>query len=257
MYTDRTMTTPISPKSKRIPRFVEEYVKDSNASRAALEAGWPPSWAHTAGWKLLQMPEVQALIDEQRTKISKVAEVDAAFVLQQWLLLAAADPAKISKVRQINCRHCWGIDHKYQWKAHEYAAACERAAKAVDKKGNPCPEPPPDCSGGFGFVRPADPNPDCPHCDGEGVEDIVFNDMSSLGPAERKLIASVEKTKDGLKVKMRDQDAAVRNLCEYLGMIVKRQELTGKDGAPLVPPPELPADPALMQQLYAQLTKGS
>lgn len=246
-------------KSKRVPRFVDEYVKDSNGTKAALAAGWPASWAHVAASRLLKEPNVQALIAERRAEIARNVEVDVEFVLREWMALAAADPSKISQVRRINCRHCWGSGFEYRWKAHEYAKACDDAANHRTPKGVPDPLPLPSCAGGFGFRRIDEPNPECPRCDGEGEEDILFSNMDTLGPAERKLIASVERTKDGLKVKMRDQDGAINNLAKYLGMLIEKRELTGKNGAPLgavAVPAELPAEAAALAAMYSQIVSG-
>lgn len=232
-------------KSQRAYRFVEEYAKDRNGTRAAQRAGYSPATANEQAARLLADPRVATLVEAECAKISRLVEFDAAEVLRQWVLIATADPAKIMKMRQLNCRHCWGIGHEHQWSAREYAKACEAAATAVDHKGNPSPKPPPPCDGGFGWVFNAQPNPECPECRGEGTEDLWLADMDGLGPAERRLIASVERTKDGLKVKMRDQDGAVRHIADYLGMIVKKQELTGKNGAPL----HQPVDPSLITEL--------
>jgi hypothetical protein len=49
----------------------------------------------------------------------------------------------------------------------------------------------------------------------------------------RKLFAGVKKTKDGLEIKTRDQDAALKNLSAYLGMSLERRELSGPGGRPL------------------------
>ena len=66
-------TDPI--KSKRVPRFVEEYAKHSNGTKAARDAGWPESWAHVAASRLLQNPNVQAMIEAERARISAIVEV--------------------------------------------------------------------------------------------------------------------------------------------------------------------------------------
>lgn len=221
--------------SKRVPRFVEEYCKHRVGTRAALDAGWPPSWAHVAASNLLKTPKIQALIREQDDKIAAAAKLDAALVLREWVDLATADPSKIIKTRQLNCRHCWGVGHAYQWGAREYARACDDAAARTDAKGNPRPAPPPTCEGGFGWVFNAEPNAECPECQGEGVPDVVVADMDRLTGPERKLIASVKKTKDGIEVKMRNQDEALAYLAKHLGMLVEKRELTGKDGQPLTP----------------------
>jgi len=244
-------------KSRRLPRFVEEYVKDPNGTRAALAAGWPSSWAHVAASRLLKEPKVQALIEEQRERVSKVAMMEAADVLREWLALATADASKIMRVRRLNCRHCWGIGHAYQWDAREYAKACDDELAAAQKaKREPTM---PDCSGGFGWRARGEPNPACPDCEGEGLEDVFFADMESLTGPERKLIAAVKRTKDGLEVKLRDQDAALQNIAKHLGLLIEKRELTGKDGRPLIPeapPADLPSDPQALGALYSQIVGG-
>lgn len=246
-------------KSKRVYRFAEEYAKDRNGTQAAIRAGYSVATAGVQASTLLANPKVQALVQERVDEVSKDVKFEAMDVLREWVTLATADASKISKTRKLNCRHCYGVGHEYRWKAYEYAQACDDAMKAVDAKGNPCPQPPPSCAGGFGFKRLDDPNPECPRCEGDGVEDLVFCDMDSLQPAERKLIAAVERTKDGIKVKMRDQDAALQNIAKYLGLMIEKRELTGKNGAPLVAavvPVELPADAAALAAIYSQIVGG-
>lgn len=238
-------------KSARAYRFVEEYARNRNGTQAAIRAGYSPKTAGQQAFDLLKKPQIQELIAAQVAKISRDVEFEAADVLREWVLLATADPSKISHVRRVNCRHCWGASHQYQWKPREYAEACDAAAKFGDG--------PPDCSGGFDFVLNREPNEACPECEGEGVEETFFADMRTLGPAERKLIAAVKRTKDGLEVKMRDQDAAIQAIAKYLGMLVEKRELTGKNGAPLgvaAIPVALPDDPQALGALYTQIVGG-
>jgi len=253
-------TDPI--KSKRVPRFVEEYAKDRNGTRAAMRAGYTQNEkaAGVTAAVLLADPRVKLLIEEQQAKVSAEAVVSAADVLREWYDIATADASKVMFIRRINCRHCWGAVHLYQWSAREYAEACDRAASAVDPRtGLAKPKDPPDCSGGFGWRNNAEPCPECPECNGEGREDVFFNDTESLSGPERKLIASIKRTKDGLEVKMRDQDAARANIAKYLGMLIEKRELTGKDGKPLIPaavPVDLPTDPIALGGLYTQVMGG-
>ena len=224
------MTNPI--RSKLVPRFVEEFCKPSNrenATKAAREAGWPESWAHQAGYMLLKEPEVQEMIIEQRARVAQAATITAADILRDWQEVADADASKIVYVRRVNCRFCNGVDHQYQWNAREYAEACDAAMRQKP------PTDMPDCAGGFGWRHNGEPHGGCPECAGEGIEDIFFRDTESLTGPERKLIAGIERTKDGLKVKLRDQDAIRQNIAKYLGMLIDRKEITGKDGAPLMP----------------------
>jgi len=231
-------------KSQRVYRFVEEYAKDRNGTQAAIRAGYSPKTAGEQACVLLKNPKIQALVDEQVAKVGEIVAFEAADVLREWVLLATADPSKISHVRRVNCRHCWGVGHAYQWKPREYAEAC-------DSEGAP-----PPCDGGFDFVLNREPNEACPECEGEGVEETFFEDMRTLGPAERKLIAGVKRTKEGIEVKLRDQDGAVQQIAKYLGLLVEKRELTGKNGAPLIgaaPPVDLPSDPQALGALYSQI----
>jgi phage terminase small subunit len=73
-----------------------------------------------------------------------------------------------------------------------------------------------------------EPNVACGLCMGQGQVVTIFK--NSRG---RKLFAGVKKTKDGLEIKTRDQDAALKNLSAYLGMSLERRELSGPGGRPL------------------------
>ena len=243
-------------KSKRVPRFVEEYAKDRNGTQAAIRAGYTAN-AHSAGViaaRLLGEVWIQELIAEEMARVSQECRIEAADILREYLALASADPSKIMHIRHLCCRHCWGVDHRYQWKAREYAEAVDCELKAAQKEKR---EPElPDCGGGFDFRRTREPNPNCPECEGEGIDDMYFGDTESLTGAERKLIAGIKRTKDGLEIKMRDQDGALKILAQYVGVLIERKELTGKDGKPLIPaapPTDLPDDPKELGLLYTTI----
>jgi hypothetical protein len=91
----------------------------------------------------------------------------------------------------------------------------------------------PDGMGGFGFDMNADPHPDCPECAGNGQEYLHVADTRKLKGSARRLYAGVQRTKDGLKVLTRDQDAALANISRYLGMLKDRTEISGPNGGPL------------------------
>ena len=247
-------------KSKRVPRFVEEYAIDRNGTRAAMRAGYTQNAnaASVTAARLLGDARVQALIAEQIEKVSKEATMTAADVLRQWIDIATADPAKLFRMRRTCCRHCWGADFEYQWTAREYAQACDVAASHQDRKGNPAPLPMPSCAGGFGWTFNAEPNPECPECQGEGIAAPWVADLESLSGPERRLYAGLKVTKDGIEVKMRDQDTARDNIAKYLGMLIEKREVTGKNGAALVPeiPFVLPTDAAKLAQAYQALMGG-
>lgn len=250
------MNTQDPLRSKRVPRFVEEYCKDRIGNQAAMRAGYTqnPDSAAVIAARLLSDVRVQALIAVEMERVSKEAVVDAAMILKEYLSLATADASKIMHVRHVNCRHCWGTNYLYQWKAREYAEQCDWELKTATKeKREVCM---PDCGGGFGFRRTREPNAECPECEGDGIDDIVFGDTESLTGAERKLIAGIKRTKDGLEIKMRDQDGALKILAQYAGLLIDRKELTGKNGQPLVPttpPVDLPSDAGQLGALYSRI----
>ncbi len=212
-------------KSPRVYRFVEEFVKDRNGMQAAIRAGYSPVSAGQQACELLKNPKVQALVEQRVAAVAELAKLEAAGIVRHWVLQLSADPTLITRTRRLNCRHCWGVGHEYQWTAREYAKAMDAAIE----KG----ETPPLCSGGFGFKFNADPNPDCPECIGEGILDEWFADLSTLREAERSLVRSVERTKNGLKIHLTDQDKIRELAAKWLGMFVERKEITGKNGEPL------------------------
>lgn len=215
--------------SEKVLRFITNYGTDRNGARAAMRAGYSPTVAPKVACDLLANPTVRKLVDAEIDRIAKLAEFDAVAVLREWAMLATADPAKIIKTRRVNCRHCWGTEHEYQWSSREYAAACDKAASTKP------PQCPPSCVGGFGWRSNNPPNPECPECCGEGTVEVLPFDMDTLGPAERKLIAGVKQTTAGLEIKLRDQDAALERIAKHLGMFIERKELAGAGGAPLMP----------------------
>ena len=62
-----------------------------------------------------------------------------------------------------------------------------------------------------------EPNPECTHCNGEGIPKPWFADTRKLSPAARRLFSSVYVTKDGVRIQTRDQDAALEKLAKILG----------------------------------------
>lgn len=214
-------------------KFVIEWCKDlsddgtkPNATQAALRCGCTtPESAAVAASRWLQNDKVLAAIEERKAELAAAAGLTVEKVLRMWLDIAQANPNEITQIRRTCCRHCHGYGHQYQWTEAEYT-------KKVDECINTGKEVP-DGMGGFGFNLNADPHPDCPECGGMGVEEVYVADTRKLSHRAKLLYAGVQKTKDGIKVIMRDQDAAVANLSRYLGMTVDRKEISGPNGGPI------------------------
>lgn len=62
-------------------RFATEYLKDQNATQAALRAGYAKASAHSQAHDLLKKPEIRAFLDEKLAKI----EEKAAFGVEQTI----------------------------------------------------------------------------------------------------------------------------------------------------------------------------
>jgi len=231
----------LTPKQRR---FVNEYCVDENATRAAIRAGYSENGAGQTAHNLLKITEIQEAIAERMEEVAVAAGITPEWVVGQWAKIAQADPNDIVQVRRTCCRHCHGFGHQYQWTEAEYSAAVDRA---VDS-GKPAP----DGMGGFGFDPKASPNPDCPECGGLGIEDVYVADTRKLRGAAGVLYAGAEWTRNGIKINMRDKDAALANLARYLGMMVDKKEFSGPGGGP-IPLANLTAEDLTDDQLAAIL----
>lgn len=199
--------------------FVGEFAKDTNATQAAVRAGYAPRSAEQQGSRLLSNSKVVNAIEiVQCDRLNRMsAEADA--IVTQLYALATADPGEITQYRRTCCRHCWGTDFGYQRTPAEFRAhekAWKLAAMKAKKAGNPEPEF--DEEGGLGYNPTKDPNPECPECHGEGVGSTFINDTRTLSPAARLLFDGVEQTRDGLKVNMQSRERAREQLARIAGL---------------------------------------
>jgi phage terminase small subunit len=202
----------LAPKQQR---FIQEYLVDLNATQAAIRAGYSLNTAASIGWELLQNPEVEAAIAEAQTKRGEKAEFTAFDVFKRWATIATADPNELVQHRRAPCRYCNGKDHAHQWKTPREFAEAETEQAASD-------------AGGYGYSvnDPIDPN--CPECHGDGVGYTVTADTRTLSPQARMLYAGVKQTKDGLEIKMHDQQKALENVARHLGMFQDKLAVEGR-----------------------------
>ena len=211
----------LTPKQRK---FVEEYLIDLNATQAAIRAGYSADTAHVQGPRLLENVRVRSLLEASLKERSARTKITADKVLQHWWDIATADPNDITHLRRVNCRHCWGKDHQYQWRdVQEYEKAIQMAVKVAEAEGKE-PIIPSDV-GGYEFKKTADPNPDCPYCWGEGVPELHIEDTRKLRPKAKLLYAGVKQTQAGTEIKFRDQDKAMENVARHLGMFTDRLEV--------------------------------
>jgi phage terminase small subunit len=82
--------TPLKPAgslSKQRQLFVAEYLKDLNATQAAIRAGYSRKTARIQASKMLTNPNISAAIEAAFERRIERAEVDADWVLHQAVLL--------------------------------------------------------------------------------------------------------------------------------------------------------------------------
>lgn len=189
--------------------FVDAYAKCGDARVAMIRAGYKGKHARRDGAAMLEKKEIRDELEKMNATIASKYNIDIDAIIQDIANVLTADPRDIVSIHRTNCRHCHGIDHRYQWTESEF-----NEQKAAESFGRPQK----DTTGGIGFDEFADPHPDCPECGGLGVERVVIKDTRDLTPAQASLIQSVEQTKSGIKITMRSKDSARDAAARFLGM---------------------------------------
>ncbi len=209
-------------------RVADEYLVDGKAGPAYRRAGGKAKDQYRSGCEIVRNPKVDAYIRERQAEIAEKLEISAETVVKRWWEIATADVNELVQHRRRACRYCYGEEHRYQWiDEDEWQEACRKAETA---------EPPraaPGNDGGYGYLRSADPHPDCPKCDGEGDASVYVADTRRLGPQARALYAGLKTTKDGMEIKTQDQAKALENVARHLGILDAKLNLGIKEDDPL------------------------
>lgn len=192
----------LTEQQERFAQGCVRLVNQQAAYRAAYDVGPNTKWTTVAteASRLAAMPHIAARIRSlQNEAAERTAIPSAAQRIQELREIESADPNEIIGMRWVNCRHCRGVDHRYQWRDDmEYAAACD-AARAAKKEM-------PTCDGGFDFNGTLDPVGDCPACWGVGDQRPVVADTTKLkGPAARLYKGVKIKGNGDIEVLLHDQ----------------------------------------------------
>ena len=75
----------------KLPRFIEEYIVDLNATQAAIRAGYSKKTAYSIGQENLKKPEVQKAIAEAKKERTKRLGIDADYVLRRLIEIDQMD----------------------------------------------------------------------------------------------------------------------------------------------------------------------
>lgn len=191
--------------------FVAEYLKDNNATQAAIRAGYSKKTAQEQSSRLLSNVMVaQAIAQQQKASIVRTLG-SADEVLEQMWQLATFDANQLSQYRRGSCRYCWGFGHQYQWRdVVEFDEAGEEAK--AKKKGAPRDV------GGYGYNHTLDPNPECPRCNGEGIGRVVIQSTDKLeGPAALSY-SGVKVGKAGIEITTISRERMFEAVAKRLGL---------------------------------------
>jgi len=214
--------------SDRLRRFAEEYLLDCDPAAAAERCGLEPVY----GSLLLGRHDVQTKLRILRNRAQSHTEIYADAVLRRWWQLATADPRELTGVHRVNCRHCHGIDHRYQHTVDELRTARQR--HEIEQRRLPERDRVPlDELGGDGFDPWGEPHPECTECGGRGLPQVWVADTRHLSPAAALLYEGVEVSRDGsMRVKMRDRGWADQMVAAHLGIAARG---SGREPVPLDP----------------------
>ncbi len=83
------------PLSQKERRFVSEFLKDQNATQAAIRAGYSEKNARTISSRLYAKVNIRAAIDTEQAKIQEKAGVTQERILNALLAIAEFDPRKL------------------------------------------------------------------------------------------------------------------------------------------------------------------
>ncbi len=81
-------TTPLSPRHER---FVLEFLKDGNATRAYMRAGYSPHGAQPSASRLLRRPHIEAAIAARRQRIAAALELSVERIGREYARIAFAN----------------------------------------------------------------------------------------------------------------------------------------------------------------------
>lgn len=222
------------PANPNHARFVEFLLADPErmVARAYSKAyDCTEDTGRSHAWKLYRTPEVQALIKEYDQVTQQRNFLSTDHITRQLNEILDADPRELSEYIRGACRYCHGHMHRYQYTAGELERAVEQykrdnAAQVAKKVPGVVADPMAlffDYKGGVGYNPHLDPHPGCTECFGMGEGFEFFKDTRKLSPGAAKLFAGVERTNNGLRIRMRDQGQAMKMAMNSSGMMSRGQ----------------------------------
>jgi len=179
----------LTPQQEAFAKAVVELGNQSAAYRKAYNVSPDAKWTTVSSEasKLAAHPEVAARIRQLQDEAAALSAIPSLTArIKELREIESANPNDIISLRWVNCRHCRGIDHRYQWKDElEYARTCDEW-RLQKRNGLP------DMSGGFGYNGTLDPVPECPNCWGIGERVPFIADTTKLKGGAARLYKGVK-----------------------------------------------------------------
>ncbi|EBT7486296.1 terminase small subunit [Salmonella enterica] len=192
-------------------RFVAEYLKDGNATQAAIRAGYSKKSAEQIGYQLLQKTSVaQAIAQQQKASIARTLGGADEVLAQMWQL-ATFDANQLSQYRRGACRYCWGFGHQYQWR--DMVEFEEKRLEATERDKRE-----PVDVGGYGYDHNREPNPECPRCNGDGLGRPHYPDSRYLPPTAALAYSGVKVGKNGIEITAISRERMFEAVMKRLGL---------------------------------------
>lgn len=191
------------------------------------EGVMPQTTAWSRGCHLAARRDVSLRIGWLRAKALEHSQIQVVELMHDLYDIATADPNELSRSVVVNCRHCYGDGHEYQWiDVQEFEHACAKIER--ENEGRKRQKTLPEIAGGFGYVRHREPNGICPECCGAGELHVIIADTTALSDKGRKLYKGIRVKSDGSReVLMHDQMAAREQLHRLLGANKDSLQLPG------------------------------
>lgn len=196
--------------------FIRLYPTSSSGAEAAAKAGWSRNSAATIAMLLLKKPEIRYLIQKEMAKHAQRISLKGDEIARYWQQIAYAE----LPLPDVGCcRYCHGMDHDYQFTLNEWRVA--RGSHILAQMKKPQRDRKEfDERGGIGFDRTLPPHPECPECNGLGINYPMVIDRDKLTPAQRAAMDEVRVMKDGsVSLRMRDRSRAMENLQKLLQLV--------------------------------------
>ena len=197
------------PLEPRQQLFVDEFIIDFNATRAARAAGYSENSVRSIASENLTKPNIDKAIDKAIADRRKRLRIDADTVLWKWWQIANADYNELSSVKRVACGYCYG-------------------GVNITDDSEPSIDP------------TKAPDEDCSTCGGDGEAYVYMADTTNLSPDARLLYQGAENTKFGIKINTADRMKALDNVARHLGMFKDVIDHTSSDGSMSPPQPLTP-----------------